>query len=72
MSRSAADRNAANQASFTAALMKQHRAIERLLADARMVGPATWRFKEMTFGEVMAAHQEANKEPLMPRPRTAG
>ena len=71
MRRSEADNQAAKQASLTAALLRQHRAVGRLIAGAKLAGPGAYRFEGMTLTQVIAAHEDAAKEPLMPRPKVA-
>lgn len=54
---------------MTAALLRQHRAVGRLIAGAKLAGPGAYRFEGMTLTQVIAAHEDAAKEPLMPRPK---
>ena len=34
-----------------------------------MAGVGVWRFGDLTFSELIAAHEAAAKEPMMPRPK---
>ena len=70
MPRSESHNQSAREASLTAALLRQHRAVGRLIAGATLAGVGVWRFGDLTFSELIAAHDAAGKEPLMPRPKT--
>ena len=70
MPRSESHKQNAREASLTAALLRQHRAVGRLIAGAKLVGHGAWSFVGLTFGDLIAAHVAAAKEPLMPRPKT--
>jgi hypothetical protein len=69
MHRSAADAKAAKEASLLAALLRQHRAVGKFLAGMKAAGPGRWALDGIARGELVDAHEAANAEPLMPRPR---